>query len=82
MKKTPRKQLLRRDLNDIVRAEDGKVSEAKLWANAGKGTAFFLLLNYSEKVIQTWDSLAILLLILIMPDLVKQLIKMKYGTPK
>ena len=70
---------LRRDVNDLVRAEDGKVSEAKLWTNIGKGIAAYMLVYHTGYIVDRWDALAILLLILVAPDMVKKLLTLKYG---
>lgn len=70
---------VRRDLNDLVRDESGRVSEAKAWASVGKLAAVYLLIYHSENVINHWDALAILLLIVVAPDLLKKWLTMKYG---
>lgn len=70
---------LRRDFNDIARSPDGRVSEAKLWASAGKAASLFLLIRHSESVIESWDVLAVLLLVLIAPDLFKKFLAMRYA---
>lgn len=69
---------LRRDFNDIARSPDGRVSEAKLWSSAGKAAALFLLVRHAESVIESWDVLAVLLLVLIAPDLFKKFIAVRY----
>lgn len=74
-----RKASIRRDMNDLVRGPDGKVSAAKVGMNTGQLIAAYLLLKYGELVIKTWDSLAILLGALIAPDSVKKLISLKWG---
>ena len=74
-----RHHTIRRDLNDLIRSEDGKVSEAKVWTNAGKCIAAWLLLHHTEYIVERWDALTILLLILVAPDLVKKVVTMKYG---
>jgi len=75
-----KRNVLRRDLNDVVRSPDGRVSEAKLWASAGKAASLFLIMRYSESVIAHWDVLAVLLLVLVAPDLLKKMVAMKYQT--
>lgn len=72
--------MLRRDLNDLVRTPTGQVAEAKVWSNVGKFIAAYLLLHYSEYIIERWDALTILLTILVLPDLFKKVLEMKYGS--
>ena len=74
-----RKANVRRDLNDLVRSEDGKVAESKVWANIGKGIASLLLLFNIHSVIDKWEALTVLLIILVMPDLLKKLLYLKYN---
>ena len=73
-----RKVSIRRDLNDLVRGPDGKVSAAKVGMNTGQFIAAYLLVKFGGEVIKHWDSLAILLSALIAPDAIKKLIAMKY----
>lgn len=70
---------VRRDLNDMVRDPFGRVTEAKVWANVGKCIAAYLLVVYSDTIIAKWDTLTILLTILVLPDLAKKVIEMKWG---
>lgn len=73
---------VRRDLNDLVRGLDGKVSAAKTSALLGQGIAAYLLLAYSQTVLERWDSLAILLTILVAPDSFRKVVNMKYAGAK
>ena len=77
-----RTQLLRRDLNDLVRNADGRVSEAKTWAVIGKACAVWLLLHHTEYIVDRADALAVLLSIVILPDVFKKIIDAKYGVHK
>ena len=77
--------ILRRDFNDLVRDQNGQVSEAKAWANVGKGIAAYLLIEHTQYIVDRWDALITLLCILVLPDMLKKIITMKYGgngTPK
>ena len=71
---------VRRDLNDLVRTPQGQVSEAKVWSNVGKFIAAYLLLHHAQYIIERWDALTILLTILVLPDLFKKVLEMKYGS--
>ena len=72
--------IMRRDFNDLVRGPDGLVSEAKVWANVGKGIAAYLLIEHTQYIVDRWDALITLLCILVLPDMLKKIIAMKYGT--
>lgn len=75
----PRRSRLRRDLNDLVRNPEGHVSESKVWANIGKGICVYLLLAYTEEAMKTEYTLMTLLLFVIIPDLIKKLLSMRFG---
>ena len=70
---------LRRDLNDLIRSPDGKVSAGKVWANVGQWIAAYLLLHHSEFIIDRWDAMVVLFVALLSPELLKSVIKGKYG---
>ncbi len=72
---------LRRDFNDLVRSEDGKISGAKIGTYAGQYISGHLLLTNATDVIDHWDSMAVLFCVLIAPEFYKRLIVMKYGGP-
>ena len=71
--------MLRRDINDLVRDESGRVSPSKIGGIAGQVIAGKYLLVHWEAVIGAWDVLTILLSVLIAPELFKKLLTMKYG---
>ncbi len=77
--KNLRKQLLRRDLNDLIRNPEGKVSESKLYSNIGKIVAIYLLVAYAESVLKSYDVLLVLLGFVVVPDILKKAISMKYS---
>ena len=74
-----RKSGIRRDLNDIFRGDDGKISGSKIGTYAGQIIAGKLLLENARDLIDHWDSLAILFTVLIAPEIWKLLMRMKYG---
>lgn len=77
--KNRRTQIFRRDLNDLVRDEKGRVSAVKIGLLVGQWVAVKMLLEHSAVVIDRWDSLAILFTVLIAPDLFKKLVTLKWG---
>ncbi len=70
---------VRRDLNDIVRDESGRISGSKIGTYCGQVIAGDLLLKHSRDLIDHWDSLAIMFTVLIAPEIWRKLMQMKYG---
>ena len=70
---------LRRDLNDLVRGEDGYLSTTKIGTLIGQWLAVKLILENGSEIIANWDSLMVLFSVLIAPELVKRMVTMKYG---
>ena len=83
MKKTtpPEKRgsALRRDLNDLVRDQSGRLSPTKIGTLVGQWLAVKLILENGSAIIANWDSLTVLFSVLIAPELAKKLLNMKYG---
>lgn len=73
---------LRRDLNDLVRGPDGKVSAVKVGSATGQWIAAYLLLKYPAVVLLNWEILTVLFSVLILPDSLKKTIQMRYGGTK
>ena len=71
----------RRDLNDLVRGPDGRVSEAKTWGNVGKFIAAYLLLHHTEYIVDRPDAMFLLFSFLILPDMAKKILDAKYPHP-
>ncbi len=80
--KPERRSAIRRDLNDMVRDPEGRVSEAKLWASLAKAIAAYLMVTNSAHIIAYWDALAILLIAMIAPELIKKVLALKYQAPQ
>ena len=80
--KEKRKSILRRDLNDLVRDESGKLSPSKVGTLVGQWLSIKLILENGQEIIANWDSLTVLFLVLIAPELFKKLMHMKYGNNK
>ena len=74
-----RKALLRRDLNDLVRGTDGKVSEAKAGILAFKGLLFYTFLHHSETILKQWEVLSIFVTAFLVPDALKRILEAKAG---
>lgn len=74
-----RKALFRRDLNDLVRSPDGKVSEAKAFAIAFKAALLYVFLNKVGAVLADWMILSLFIAAFIAPDLLKKILAMKAG---
>lgn len=74
-----RTQTWRRDLNDAVRDEGGRISFSKIGTLSGQFIAGKYLIEHWEKVILNWDTMTILFSVLVAPELFKKLLNMKYG---
>ena len=70
---------VRRDLNDLVRDESGKVSQYKTGSLLGMLTAWYLLIHHAQALINHWDALVILLTVLVAPNAFAKLINTKFG---
>ena len=66
---------LRRDLNDLVRGEDGKISGSKIGTYVGQYISGYLLFT---NPLPAWDEMAILFTVLIAPEMWKMVMRMKY----
>lgn len=74
-----RGSILRRDLNDLVRDESGRLSPTKIGTLVGQWLSVKLILENGTAIIANWDSLTVLFSVLIAPELFKKLMNMKYG---
>jgi len=72
-----RKSTLRRQFNEFAGIRNGHYEESKWWTNAGKATAFYLLLAYGEKLIAHEWALGMLLAALIAPEVIKKAMVLK-----
>ena len=73
---------IRRDLNDVFRDAQGKFSLTKVLGYVGQMLAGYLLLLHAEYAIDRWDSLLVLLCVMVMPDMLKRIISSKYPVAK
>lgn len=74
-----RKSLLRRDLNDLVRGADGKVSEAKAGILAFKILLFYTFIQQTEFILDHWEIFVIFISIFLAPDLLKRILEFRLG---
>lgn len=77
-----RKATVRRDLNDLIRSPDGKVSEAKAGAVLFKAAMLYVFLKFTDKILGDGMILAIFVASFIAPDVIKKVLTMKAGVPK
>ena len=57
----------------------GEFQESKAFASVGKAMCVWLIWKHADTLILHENALLFLMLILVMPDLVKKLITMRYG---
>ena len=74
-----RQSPIRREVNELIRDPQGRVSEAKTWANAGKAICCWLLVSHADFVVAHWDVLMVIVSTIVLPDLLKKIITAKYG---
>jgi hypothetical protein len=75
-----RVQRIRRAAEDVLwRSPDGRGSESKLWVNVGKGLCAFLIVWHTTAIIDHSDTLLILLGFLIVPDIIKKVLSMRFA---
>jgi hypothetical protein len=70
---------IRRDINDLVRDENGHVSLTKIGGIVGQGLAVKLILEHGSEIISNWDSLTVLFSVLMAPGMLFKFVNMKYG---
>ena len=74
-----RKASVRRDLNDLVRDDKGRMSPARIGLLIGQWLAIKLILEHGSEIIANWDSLLVLFTILVAPDVLRKVASMKYN---
>lgn len=79
MKTDQRTYGIRRDINDLVRGVDGKISGSKVGTYYAQFLSGKVLLAVTPVNLPTWDVLAVLFLVLIAPEAYKQMMAMKWG---
>jgi hypothetical protein len=66
-------------MKDILKSEQGKTSEGRLFAILGKGVALWMLIAFAESVINQEWILGILLATLIAPKLFEKVLYLRAG---
>lgn len=61
-----RHSTLRRQVNDLD------------WTDAGRGMAMWLIYRHAESIINHWDSLAILFVVIIAPNYIARIVKARW----
>ena len=74
-----RKGGIRRDINSLFRGPDGEISGSKLGTYVGQYLAGRALYLNIDELIDHWDSLAILLTALMLPEILKRIMLMRIG---
>lgn len=69
----------RRDLNSLWRNEKGELSSAMIGTTVGQVIAGIFLWRHMEDLIDHWDSLTVLFLVLIAPEAYKKFMYMRFG---
>lgn len=70
---------LRRDLNDLVRDRDGKVSETRIGILSFKALLFYVFLDQVELILKQWEIFSIFVTTFIVPDALKRILEAKAG---
>lgn len=66
-------------LRDLVCDPQGRLSEAKAWANGYKAAGMWLGLQHADKLLADWMLLGVWLLAGIAPDVLKKIITTRAG---
>jgi hypothetical protein len=74
-----RRSIMRRDMNDLIRSPDGKVSEAKMNTVLFKAAMLYVFLKYTQLILADWMLLAVFVTTLVAPDLMKKVLAQKAG---
>jgi len=74
-----RRSPVRRAVGGMV-MRNGQVAESLVWTNIGKGMCVWLLYYHAPIIISHEWALAVLILALIAPDLLKKVIEMRTGS--
>ena len=78
-RKERRHAILRRQVNQSFCDPDGGIAIAKIIAVAGQISAIYHFNVNFTALMLNWDSLFVILAVIVMPDVLKKIITMKYG---
>lgn len=70
---------IRKDINDLTRDEKGRLSATRVGLLLGQWLAVKVIIQNGPAVIDNWDSMLVLFLVLIAPDALRKIVSMKYG---
>ena len=73
-----RSNVVRRSVSGLG-MHGGEVQESKIWAQVGKGLCVWLIWKHAELLIDHENTLFVLLLFIILPELIKKFITMRWG---
>jgi hypothetical protein len=74
-----RHSTFRRDLNSLFRDEGGNLSGSKLGTYAGQVISGTFLWSHMDDLIDHWDSLTVLFLVLVAPEAYKKFMATRFG---
>lgn len=74
-----RRSGIRRDINDLVRDRDGSLSLTKVGTMLAQWLSIKLILENGSAIIANWDSLTVLFMVLLAPEMLKKILTWKYG---
>lgn len=74
-----RKSTCRRDWNDAIRDESGRISMTKVGTASAQIMAFYYLAVHWEPLLKSAELLLVVFLILTAPEMLKRLMNLKYG---
>lgn len=74
---TPRNPI-RRTVNSFG-MRGGEFQPSKMWASVGNGLIVWLVIKHAEALVNHPDTLLVLLALLILPEIAKKMLTMRYG---
>ncbi len=74
-----RQSSFRRNVNEFFGLRHGEYEESRAWTNIGKAIATSYLLFFAPEIVGKYDILLVLLGLLIVPEIFKKLLTLKYG---
>ena len=79
MKPDRRHRSIIRDINALIRDDNGGISLSRVGLLLGQGLAVTLILENGADIIANWDSLLVLFMVLVAPDAIRKVAVMKYN---
>jgi len=72
----------RQNLNDGFLTPDGSFSWAKFFTTCTQASLLYHLNMQFKSLMESWDALAVVLIVLVAPEMFKKVVNMKYGGSK